>query len=116
MYFGQKCLTSEVPKLIMLHIKSQCKVLSLAPTWCFFLALGLCLAFSKISCIDLRQAQQCNELSHLTFFCCVFFVAIWSSLRQIPLSVRCMMQFHIVTQKGNDQTDLLKSPIKYNIF
>ena len=29
MYFGEKCLTSEVPKLIMLHIKSQCKVLVL---------------------------------------------------------------------------------------
>ena len=45
---------------------------SLAPTRRFFLALGLCLAFSKISCVDLSQVQQRNELSHLAFFCCVF--------------------------------------------
>ena len=48
------------------------ELLSLALTRRFFLALGLRLAFSKISCLDLLQAQQRNELSHLAFFCCFF--------------------------------------------
>ena len=56
----------------------------LAPTRRFFLALGLCLAFSKISCVDLRQAQQRNELSHLAFFV-AFFVAICLSVRHISI-------------------------------
>ena len=39
--------------------------LRLAPIRRFLIALGLCLAFSKISCVDLRQDQQRNEPSHL---------------------------------------------------
>ena len=76
-YFDQAFV---INLLLMLHQQDFSK---LKPS---FLALGLCLGFSEISCVGLRQAQQDNELSHLACFCCVF-VAICSSLRQIPLYV-----------------------------